>query len=163
MTTAFRTIEAARGPALSREGATTSLDDALDKIAARQRTRTARSMGRDARAAAVLPEMLQRGVIPDGVTKPISADAVRNGHVPHGMSLAVADDLREHHPDAHVERRAMIENAFDIRRFVPEYVRPLFCEAALEMFADDALLCCVDTGWLGGSRRPSGVRERGEN
>jgi len=58
---------------------------------------------------------------------------------------------------------AGIENAFDIPGFVPEYVRPLFCEgkgpfrwaalsgdpddiavtdeAALEMFADDAPLC----------------------
>ncbi len=60
-------------------------------------------------------------------------------------------------------RHAGIENAFDIPGFVPEYVRPLFCEgkgpfrwaalsgdpddiattdeAALEMFADDAALC----------------------
>ena len=60
-------------------------------------------------------------------------------------------------------QRAGVENAFDIHGFVPEYVRPLFCEgkgpfrwaalsgdpddiavtdeAALEMFADDAALC----------------------
>ena len=60
-------------------------------------------------------------------------------------------------------QRAGVENAFDIPGFVPEYVRPLFCEgkgpfrwaalsgdpddiavtdeAALEMFADDAPLC----------------------
>jgi urocanate hydratase len=60
-------------------------------------------------------------------------------------------------------RSAGVENAFDIPGFVPEYVRPLFCEgkgpfrwaalsgdpddiavtdeAALEMFADDAPLC----------------------
>jgi urocanate hydratase len=60
-------------------------------------------------------------------------------------------------------RLAGVENAFDIRGFVPEYVRPLFCEgkgpfrwvalsgdpddirvtdeAALDMFADDAALC----------------------
>ena len=60
-------------------------------------------------------------------------------------------------------KRAGVENAFDIPGFVPEYVRPLFCEgkgpfrwaalsgdpddirvtddAALEMFADDAGLC----------------------
>jgi urocanate hydratase len=60
-------------------------------------------------------------------------------------------------------QRAGIENAFDIPGFVPEYVRPLFCEgkgpfrwaalsgdpddirvtddAALEMFADDDALC----------------------
>ena len=61
------------------------------------------------------------------------------------------------------EKRAGVENAFDIRGVVPEYVRPLFCEgngpfrwaafsgdpddirvtdeAALEMFADDEPLC----------------------
>jgi urocanate hydratase len=60
-------------------------------------------------------------------------------------------------------QRAGVENAFDIPGFVPEYVRPLFCEgrgpfrwaalsgdpddiavtdeAALEMFADDEPLC----------------------
>jgi urocanate hydratase len=60
-------------------------------------------------------------------------------------------------------KRAGVENAFDIPGFVPEYVRPLFCEgkgpfrwvalsgdpddiritdqAALEMFPDDAALC----------------------
>ena len=60
-------------------------------------------------------------------------------------------------------KRAGVENAFDIPGFVPEYVRPLFCEgkgpfrwaalsgdpddirvtdqAALEMFADDEALC----------------------
>jgi urocanate hydratase len=60
-------------------------------------------------------------------------------------------------------QRAGIENAFDIRGFVPEYLRPLFCEgkgpfrwaalsgdpddiavtdeAALEMFAEDTALC----------------------
>jgi urocanate hydratase len=67
-------------------------------------------------------------------------------------------------------KRAGIENAFDIPGFVPEYVRPLFCEgkgpfrwaalsgdpadiavtdeAALEMFADDAPLC----RWIGLAR-----------
>jgi urocanate hydratase len=60
-------------------------------------------------------------------------------------------------------KRAGVENAFDIPGFVPEYVRPLFCEgkgpfrwvalsgdpddilatdqAALDMFADDEALC----------------------
>jgi urocanate hydratase len=66
--------------------------------------------------------------------------------------------------------RAGCERAFDIRGFVPEYVRPLFCEgkgpfrwvalsgdpddiritddAALEMFADDPALC----RWIGMAR-----------
>ena len=67
-------------------------------------------------------------------------------------------------------QRAGCKNAFDIPGFVPEYVRPLFCEgkgpfrwaalsgdpddirvtddAALEMFADDSALC----RWIGMAR-----------
>ena len=71
--------------------------------------------------------------------------------------------------------RAGVENAFDIPGFVPEYVRPLFCEgkgpfrwaalsgdpddirvtdeAALEMFADDQALC----RWIRTGARARGV------
>ena len=177
--------------------APTSLDDALDTIGAWRRTHPAQSIGLEANGADVLPEILQRGVVPDVVTDRACAHDALNGDIPHGMSLANADVLREHHPEAYVERsmqsmarrvdtmlawqsrgavtfddgnniraqakRAGVENAFDIRGFVPEYVRPLFGEgtgrvevaalsgdpddihvtdeAALEMFADDAPLC----------------------
>jgi urocanate hydratase len=176
---------------------TTSLDDALDKIEGWRRTRTARSIALQANAADVLPEILQRGVVPDVVTDQTSAHDALNGYIPHGMSLAEAAALRDRDPEAYVERstasmarhveamlslqsrgavtfdygnniraqaaRAGVENAFDIPGFVPEYVRPLFCEgkgpfrwaalsgdpddirvtdeAALEMFADDEPLC----------------------
>ncbi len=177
--------------------ATTSLDHALDTIAGWRRTHTARSIGLEGNAADVLPEILQRGVLPDIVTDQTSAHDALNGYIPNGMSLADAVVLRERHPEAYVERsmqsmarhveamlmlqsrgavtfdygnniraqakRAGVENAFDIPGFVPEYVRPLFCEgkgpfrwaalsgdpddirvtdeAALEMFADDEPLC----------------------
>jgi len=177
--------------------ATTSLDDALDKIEDWRRTRTARSIALEGNAADVLPKIVQRGLVPDILTDQTSAHDALNGYIPHGMSLAEATSLRTQDPDAYIDRamqsmarhvesmlalqargavtfdygnniraqakRAGVENAFDIRGFVPEYVRPLFCEgkgpfrwaalsgdpddirvtdeAALEMFADDEPLC----------------------
>ncbi len=177
--------------------ATTQLDEALDKVEAWKRNRVARSIALEANASDALPEILQRGVIPDMVTDQTSAHDALNGYVPRGMSLADAARLRERQPQQYIERsmasmarhveamlgfrargavtfdygnniraqarRAGVENAFDIPGFVPEYVRPLFCEgkgpfrwaalsgdpddirvtddAVLEMFADDEPLC----------------------
>ncbi len=176
---------------------TTQLNEALDKIDTWKRRGIARSIALEANAAEVLPEILQRGVIPDIVTDQTSAHDALNGYVPHGMSLAQAAVLREQHPQQYVEQsmrsmarhveamlafrargavtfdygnniraqaqRAGVKNAFDIPGFVPEYVRPLFCEgkgpfrwaalsgdpddirvtdeAVLEMFPDDEPLC----------------------
>jgi urocanate hydratase len=177
--------------------ATSNLDEALDKIERWRRDGTARSLALEGNAADVLPEILQRGVVPDVLTDQTSAHDALNGYIPRGMSLAEAAVLRERHPDTYVERamtsmarhveamlslralgavtfdygnnirtqakRAGVENAFDIPGFVPEYVRPLFCEgkgpfrwvalsgdpddirvtdqAVLEMFPDDEALC----------------------
>ncbi|MBI4264294.1 MAG: urocanate hydratase [Acidobacteria bacterium] len=184
--------------------ATTDLTDALDKLEAWRRRGVARSIGLEANAADVLPEILHRGVVPDVLTDQTSAHDALNGYVPHGMSLAEALVLRERQPQTYIARamasmarhveamlalqargavtfdygnniraqakRAGVENAFDIPGFVPEYVRPLFCEgkgpfrwvalsgdpddirmtdeAALDMFADDAALC----RWIGLAR-----------
>ena len=177
--------------------ATSNLDEALDKIERWRRDGTARSLALEGNAADVLPEILQRGVVPDVLTDQTSAHDALNGYIPRGMSLADAALLRERHPDTYIERamtsmarhveamlslralgavtfdygnnirtqakRAGVENAFDIPGFVPEYVRPLFCEgkgpfrwvalsgdpddirvtdqAVLEMFPDDEALC----------------------
>jgi urocanate hydratase len=177
--------------------ATSSLDDALDRVEAWKRQGVARSVGLEGNAADVLPEMVRRGVIPDILTDQTSAHDALNGYVPHGMSLAEASVLRNTDPDTYVDRAmqsmarhveamlalrqagavtfdygnniraqakaAGVTNAFDIPGFVPEYVRPLFCEgrgpfrwaalsgdpedirvtdeAALEMFRDNEALC----------------------
>jgi urocanate hydratase len=177
--------------------ATTSLSDALDKIESWTRSGTARSIALEGNAADVLPEIVQRGFLPDILTDQTSAHDALNGYVPRGMSLADAALLREQNPDMYVERamasmarhveamlllrargavtfdygnnirtqakHAGVENAFDIPGFVPEYVRPLFCEgkgpfrwvalsgdpddirvtdqAVLDMFPDDEALC----------------------
>ena len=177
--------------------ATTSLDDALARVGQWKRNGRARSIGLEANASDVMPELVRREVVPDVVTDQTSAHDALNGYVPGGMSLAEAQVLRDRNPDLYIDQslrsmarhvdamlalqargavtfdygnniranaqRAGVENAFDIPGFVPEYVRPLFCEgkgpfrwaalsgdpddiavtdeAALEMFADDAPLC----------------------
>jgi urocanate hydratase len=177
--------------------ATTSLDDALARVNEWRTDRVARSVGLEANASDVLPELVRRGIVPDVLTDQTSAHDALNGYVPGGMSFSDATVLRDRHPDQYIDRSmqsmarhveamlllqergavtfdygnniraqaqcAGIENAFDIRGFVPEYVRPLFCEgqgpfrwaalsgdpddiavtdeAALEMFADNDALC----------------------
>jgi len=184
--------------------ATDSLDDGLTRALAWRRAGRARSIGLEANASDVLPELLRRGIVPDLLTDQTSAHDALNGYVPGGMSFAEAHLLRDRDANAYIEqsmrsmarhveamltlqrrgavtfdygnniraqaRRAGVENAFDIPGFVPEYVRPLFCEgkgpfrwaalsgdpddiavtdeAALEMFADDAALC----RWIGLAR-----------
>jgi urocanate hydratase len=179
------------------DAATSSLEEALQTLAAWRQNRVARSIALEGNAADILPELVRRGVVPDVLTDQTSAHDALNGYVPGGMTLADALRMREREPDTYVERsmqsmarhveamlalrsrgavtfdygnniraqarNAGVKNAFDIPGFVPEYVRPLFCEgkgpfrwaalsgdpddihvtddAALDMFADDAALC----------------------
>jgi urocanate hydratase len=177
--------------------ATDDLDVALARVQAWRAGKTPRSIGLTANAAAVLPELVRRGIIPDVLTDQTAAHDALTGYVPDGVSLSAADSLRRTDPGeyerrsiasmgAHVgamlelQRRgavtfdygnniraqavkAGVADAFDIPGFVPEYIRPLFCEgkgpfrwaalsgdpadiavtdrAALEMFADNEPLC----------------------
>ena len=177
--------------------ATDSLDVALEKIQTWKAARTARSIGLHANAAAVLPELVRRGVTPDVVTDQTSAHDALVGYVPDGLTLAAADSLRRTDPGEYERRsiaamgrhvaamlelrrrgaivfdygnniraqavKAGVADAFQIPGFVPEYIRPLFCEgkgpfrwaalsgdpadievtdrAALELFAGDEALC----------------------
>jgi len=177
--------------------ATESLDDALEKAAAWQREKRARSIALLGNAADVIPDLVARGLTPDVLTDQTSAHDPLNGYVPNGLTLAEADDLRRANPGEYARRsvaamgvhvsamlelqrrgavtfdygnniravavQAGVKDAFDIPGFVPEYIRPLFCEgkgpfrwaalsgdpadihatdrAALEMFADNAALC----------------------
>jgi urocanate hydratase len=174
-----------------------SLDEAIDRVETYRQRGVARSVGLEANAADVLPDLVRRGITPDVVTDQTSAHDALAGYVPNGMSLGEAVRLRERAPDEYVRRsleamgehvRAMlalqkrgavafdygnniraqaqqagVSDAFDIPGFVPEYVRPLFCEGkgpfrwaalsgdpediretdrlALEMFAGDEALC----------------------
>jgi urocanate hydratase len=185
----------------------TSLDEALAMLEGR----AALSVGLVGNCADVLPEMAARGVVPDVLTDQTSAHDPLNGYVPHGLTLAEAQDLRRTDPDDYVRRsvasmgvhmQAMLElrargavtfdygnnirafaqeagvaNAFDIPGFVPEYIRPLFCEGkgpfrwvalsgdpadiartdrlALDLFPEDATL----RRWL--ETAPSRIRFQG--
>ncbi len=139
-----------------------SVDEALQLLAAAKREGAARSVGLVGNAADVLPELLRRNIIPEMVTDQTSAHDPLNGYVPNGMSLEAAVALRRNNSDEYVARSmetmgkhvaamldlqrrgsvvfdygnnlrtnaklAGVENAFDIPGFVPEYIRPLFCE-----------------------------------
>jgi len=138
------------------------LDDALGILREAQTAGQALSVGLVGNCAAVLPELLRRGFVPDVLTDQTSAHDPLNGYVPDGMSLEEARRLRESHPDEYLKRsfesmgvhveamlalkkrgavtfdygnnirtqaaKAGVKNAYDIPGFVPEYIRPLFCE-----------------------------------
>jgi urocanate hydratase len=139
-----------------------SLDEALKLIEQARKDRQAISVGLAGNCADVLPELVNRGIVPDVLTDQTSAHDALNGYVPHGMTLDEALALRVKNPDEYIERsmrsmavhveamlalqkkgaitfdygnniraqakKAGVENAFDIPGFVPEYIRPLFCE-----------------------------------
>jgi len=140
----------------------TSLDEALAMIEQARKKKEAVSVGLVGNCADVLPEMVNRNVVPDVLTDQTSAHDALNGYVPNGMALAEALELRAKNPDEYIERsmrsmgvhveamlalqkrgaitfdygnnirtqakKAGVEQAFDIPGFVPEYIRPLFCE-----------------------------------
>src|SRR5437870_3772539 len=139
-----------------------SLDEALELIDQARKNRKSLSVGLVGNCADVLPEIVQRGIVPNVLTDQTSAHDALNGYVPHGMSLEDALVLRRKNPDEYTERamqsmavhveamlalqkkgavtfdygnniraqakKAGVKNAFAISGFVPEYIRPLFCE-----------------------------------
>jgi urocanate hydratase len=173
------------------------LDTALERATEAMAAGMPRSIALEGNAAAILPEILNRGITPDVVTDQTSAHDPLTGYVPDTLSLREANALRQRAPETYVRLsmaamaahvRAMLEfkrrgavvfdygnnirgqalaagvsDAFEIPGFVPEYIRPLFCEGkgpfrwaalsgnpadiaatddlALEMFAADEALC----------------------
>ena len=139
-----------------------TLDEALAFIAAARKSGNAVSIGLVGNCADVLPELTQRGIVPDVLTDQTSAHDALNGYVPNKMTLDEALQLRRDKPEEYVKRsmQAMadhvsamlelkrmgavtfdygnnlrtqakltgVEDAFEIPGFVPEYIRPLFCE-----------------------------------
>jgi urocanate hydratase len=142
---------------------TDDLEDAVRKVASAKRQARALSIGLVGNVAAVLPELVKRGIVPDVLTDQTSAHDPLNGYVP--LKRGEDEDLvalRREHPSEYVRRveetmavhvRAMLElkkrgavtfdygnnlragakeagvaDAFEIPGFIPEYIRPLFCE-----------------------------------
>ena len=138
-----------------------SLDEALALAAQAQQEGRPLSIALLGNAAAIFPEFVRRGIIPDVVTDQTSAHDTLNGYVPHGMDLPAALQLRATDPEeyqrrarasiaVHVEAMVQMQKAGAVvlitatisarwpwkkdtkkplaSRFVPAYIRPLFCE-----------------------------------
>ncbi len=140
-----------------------NLDEALGWLLEAKGRSQALSVGLLGNAAAVLPELARRGIVPDVLTDQTSAHDTLNGYIPLPRSSDEDQDrLRRDHPQEYVKRaldsiavhmRAMLDlqargaitfdygnniraqaveagvgDAFRIPGFIPEYIRPLFCE-----------------------------------
>jgi urocanate hydratase len=139
-----------------------SLDEALRILKNAVRKKENISVGLVGNCADVIPELAERGVVPDILTDQTSAHDPLNGYVPNGMSFEEALALRARDPKTYEARslEAMakhvegmlrlqkmgavtfdygnnirtfafqqgVKNAYDFPGFVPEYIRPLFCE-----------------------------------
>jgi urocanate hydratase len=141
----------------------TDLDEALALVLEAKRQRQPLSVGLLGNAAAVMPELVRRGIVPDVLTDQTSAHDTLNGYVPLQQTPGEdLDALRQDDPDEYVRRaletiaahvRALLElqrrgavafdygnniraqavqagvaDAFQITGFIPEYIRPQFCE-----------------------------------
>jgi urocanate hydratase len=139
-----------------------TLDEALRILKNAVRKKENVSVGLVGNCADVIPELAERGVVPDILTDQTSAHDPLSGYVPNGMTFEAALALRKNDPHAYQERSldAMarhvegmlrlqsmgavtfdygnnirtfafqrgVKNAYDFPGFVPEYIRPLFCE-----------------------------------
>ena len=83
---------------------TDSLDEAIRLAEGAKKEGKALSIGLLGNASDVLPEMLQRGFIPDVLTDQTSAHDPLNGYVPSGMPLSDADSLRLSDPAEYIKR-----------------------------------------------------------
>jgi len=76
----------------------THLDDALEKVLDAKEKGEALSVGLLGNVAKILPQLLERNVIPDVLTDQTSAHDLQLGYIPAGYSLAEAAQKREVHP-----------------------------------------------------------------
>jgi urocanate hydratase len=77
----------------------TDLDDALEKVLNAKEKGKALSVGLLGNVAEVLPELLDKGVIPDVLTDQTSAHDLRVGYIPVGDTLDEAAEKRENDPE----------------------------------------------------------------
>src|SRR6266480_3351011 len=82
----------------------TSLDEALRILKNAVRKGEATSVGLVGNCADIIPELAERGVVPDILTDQTSAHDPLNGYIPNGMSLDEALELRNRDPKAYEER-----------------------------------------------------------
>jgi len=82
----------------------TTLDEALRILKNAVRKKENVSVGLVGNCADVIPELADRGVVPDILTDQTSAHDPLNGYVPNGMTLAEALELRKRDPKAYEEK-----------------------------------------------------------
>jgi urocanate hydratase len=82
----------------------TTLDEALRILKNAVRKKENVSVGLVGNCADVIPELAERGVLPDILTDQTSAHDPLNGYVPNGMTLPEALELRQRDPKAYQER-----------------------------------------------------------
>ncbi|MFW6331598.1 MAG: urocanate hydratase [Gemmatimonadota bacterium] len=83
---------------------TEDLDEALEWVTTAASSGEALSVGLVGNCAEVLPEIVERGVVPDVLTDQTSAHDELNGYIPAGLSLEAADALRGSDPDEYIRR-----------------------------------------------------------
>jgi urocanate hydratase len=81
-----------------------SLDEALRILKNAVRKKEAVSVGLIGNCADVIPELAERGVLPDILTDQTSAHDPLNGYVPNGVTLEQALELRKSDPKGYLER-----------------------------------------------------------
>jgi urocanate hydratase len=81
-----------------------SLDEALRIIKNAVRKKENVSVGLVGNAADIVPELAERGVVPDILTDQTSAHDPLNGYVARGMSLDEVADMRKRDPKGYLER-----------------------------------------------------------
>jgi urocanate hydratase len=82
----------------------TTLEEALRILKNAVRKKENVSVGLVGNCADIIPELADRGVVPDILTDQTSAHDPLNGYVPNGMSLAEALELRNGDPKAYEEK-----------------------------------------------------------
>ena len=81
-----------------------TLDEALRILKNAIRKKENVSVGLVGNCADIIPEMAERGVVPDILTDQTSAHDPLNGYVPNGMSFEEALELRKRDPHAYQEK-----------------------------------------------------------
>jgi len=82
----------------------TTLDEALRILKNAVRKKENVSVGLVGNCADIIPELAERGVVPDILTDQTSAHDPLNGYVPNGMTFEAALELRKCDPKAYQER-----------------------------------------------------------
>ncbi len=81
-----------------------SLDEALRILKNAVRKKENISVGLVGNCGDIIPELAERGVVPDILTDQTSAHDPLNGYIPSGMTLEIANELRNSDPKAYVEK-----------------------------------------------------------